>query len=173
MGKAININSSLCKDAPNFGLAEIGKVEREQLPPLCIARRYKADWPVGPGEKPMRSEGFHAYVEIGAQRLQRPVLPIGFGDEAGDLTEHIRTLSQSAKIVSPRFKFALGYLWFCCVVEYKPLVRVLVDEACRFYQLMFMNENVVGQIEAGELFYAAMELLPIKISGSLPLNDLT
>lgn len=98
--------------------------------------------------------------------------PIGFGYKTGDLTRHIGPTRQLTNMCRPRFEFTFGYLRFRGVIENKPLVRVPVDEVCRFYQLPFMDEDVTSQVKAREFLDTAIELWPIKISIGLSLNDL-
>src|ERR1700679_4382352 len=77
------------------------------------------------------------------------------------------------KIRLPRFKFALRNFWLGGMIEHKSLIGMLVDEACRFDQLSFVDENVVCQAMACELPDAAIKLWPVKISIGLSLDHLT
>jgi hypothetical protein len=99
------------------------------------------------------------------------MLPIGFGHETGDLARYIGPPCQLMEIRLPWFKLTFGYLWFGSMVEYEALMGVLIDEACRFYELSFVDEDVVCKVEAGELSDAAIELRTVKISAGFPLGD--
>src|ERR1700679_560573 len=101
------------------------------------------------------------------------MLPIGFGHKTGDFTRHIGPIGQPMKIRFPWFEFAFKYLRLCSVIEDKSLVGVLVDEACRFYQLVFMDQEVVCEAMACEMSDAAIKRWLVEISVGLSLNDLT
>ena len=77
------------------------------------------------------------------------------------------------KVRLPWLEFTHRYLWFGSMIEHKALIGMPIDEACRFYQLSFVDENIVGQVKACELLDAAIKLWPIKISVGFSLSDVT
>jgi hypothetical protein len=136
---------------------------RDQLP---LRAHHPRVLPGHQTHRPIRSE--HAaldaearddVVDVRLQRLLRPRRPVRFRDQAADLATHVRRLRQLADLRGPRFPLRVADLGLAAVVEDEAHVGSFRDEFDRRWQLARVDEDVVGEVERGELADAVDEIV--------------
>ena len=126
--KPVETPGILAEDQSNFVVAEADEVVLKKLPPLRITASQETHWPIRSREKSLGPERLHAYIEVGIKRFPRPMLPVGFGDQARKLARYIWPLCELVAMCPPRLQFLNRDLWLGGMIEHKALVGVPIDK---------------------------------------------
>src|ERR1700687_1348429 len=130
----------------------------DQIQNLTVASREKAHRPVGTKHQALGSEGFKDDIEIGFEIARLPMLPVGFVDQAGELTEDVRSDGKLAHQASPRLQLARLDLGLAEVIDDKGLPRMRGDELEHGGKMFRINQDVIGEAELGKAGDAALEV---------------
>lgn len=154
-----------------FGVGERCGEALDGADPVEIRGGDAADRPVRAEHEARGSEGGQRGFQVRQNLLVAPSCVVGFGDEAGNFAENIRTAGEVGEVARPGIEFSGADGRLGDVIEDKNLVGMTIDEADGGGKLVVDNEDVVGEIAGAELRESGVEVGAIHVCVGLSLED--
>src|SRR5262249_14290044 len=106
-----------------------------------------ANRPVGTNHQSRRTEAFECHIQIRYEILFRPVVPIGFGNQARELAVDVLKLCQSAKASRPHAELATPYIRLREMIKNEALAFETSHEFRCYRQMPRIYKDVVRKVE--------------------------